>query len=60
MARQSAEKRYFYSAQNGSCIQQVIAVSGNFADVSANKVPALLARKSKAPRVALHGIVEVD
>ena len=37
-----------HSEQNGPCIQQVIEVPGIFAHVFANKVPALLARKSRA------------
>ncbi|MGD0493862.1 MAG: hypothetical protein ABSC32_20230, partial [Steroidobacteraceae bacterium] len=40
---------YFCSEQNGLCIQQVIEVNGIFAHDFANKVPALLARKSRVP-----------
>ena len=53
MALQNAEKRCFRSEQNGHYIQQVTDVPGNFAHVFTNKVPALLARKSRGPRVAI-------
>jgi hypothetical protein len=51
MALQNAEKNHFRSEQNGYCHQQVTGVPGNFAHVFANKVPALLARKSRVPQV---------
>ena len=51
--RWNAEKRYLHSEQNGPCIQQVIEVPGIFAHVFANKVPALLARKSRVPQVGV-------
>src|SRR5271163_4131569 len=50
MALQNAEKRHFRSEQNGHCDQQVTDVPGNFAHVFANKVPALLAPKSRGPQ----------
>jgi hypothetical protein len=50
MALQNAEKNHFRSEQNGYCHQQVTDVPGNFAHAFANKVPALLARKSRVPR----------
>jgi hypothetical protein len=50
MALQNAEKRHFRSEQNGHCDQPVTDVPGNFAHVFANKVPALLARKSRVPQ----------
>jgi hypothetical protein len=52
MAPQIADKRYLHSEQNGLCIQQVIEVPGIFVHVFANKVPALLARKSRVPLLA--------
>jgi hypothetical protein len=50
MALQNAEKRYFRSEQKGNYFQQVTDVPGIFAHVFADKVPALLARKSREPR----------
>src|SRR3984957_11806661 len=47
MVLQNAEKRYFHSEQNGHCIQPVTDVPSNFAHVFTDKVPALLARKSR-------------
>ena len=49
MALQNAEKSYFHSEQNGLCIQQIIEVHDIVAHDFANKVPALLARKSREP-----------
>jgi len=49
MAVQNAEKNCFRSGQNGPYYQKVIDVPGIFAPVFANKVPALLARKSRGP-----------
>ncbi len=49
MALQNAEKNHFRSEQNGYCHQQVTDVPGNFAHAFANKVPALLAQKSRVP-----------
>src|SRR5271163_4094210 len=51
MALQNAAKWRFRSEQNGDCIQQVIDVSDIPAHVFVDKVPALLARKSRGPRV---------
>ncbi|MGO8856898.1 MAG: AAA family ATPase, partial [Steroidobacteraceae bacterium] len=39
----------FRREQSSHCIQQVTDVPGNFAHAFANKVPALLARKSRVP-----------
>jgi hypothetical protein len=50
MALQNAEKRCFRSEQKGNYIQQVTDVLGIFAQVFADKVPALLARKSRVPQ----------
>ena len=52
MALQNTEKRYSHSEQNGRFIQQVTDVPGIFAYVFKNKVPALLARKSRVPLCA--------
>jgi hypothetical protein len=49
MAVQNAEKSCFRSGQNSPCYQEVIDVPSIFAHVFANKVPALLARKSRGP-----------
>ena len=51
MVLQNAEKRYFHSEQNGHCIQPVTDVPSNFAHVFTDKVPALLARKSRGSLV---------
>ena len=53
MALRNADKRCFRSERNGHCIQQVTDVPGIFAHVFAEKVPALLARKSREP---LYGV----
>jgi len=52
MAPQNADKRCFRGQQNGHCIQQVTGLPGDFPHVFTDKVPALLARKSKVPRIA--------
>ena len=51
MALQDANQRGFRSEQNGLCIQQVTDAPSTFADVFADKVPALLARKSRGPQL---------
>jgi hypothetical protein len=56
MALQSTDKRCFRSEQNGHCIQQVTDVPGIFAHVFADKVPALLARKSRVPSLCDLGV----
>jgi hypothetical protein len=53
MALQNAEKRCFRSEQKGNYIQQVTDVPGIFAQVFADKVPVLLARKSRLPHATL-------
>jgi hypothetical protein len=69
MAHQNADKRCFRIEQNGQCIQQVTEVLGILAHVFADKVPALLARKSRVPlnvrngpflEVTPHWAAEVD
>ncbi len=49
MALQNTAKWRFRREQSSHCIQQVTDVPGNFAHAFANKVPALLARKSRVP-----------
>jgi hypothetical protein len=51
MALQNPKKSCFRSEQNGHCLQQVTGVPGIFAHVFVDKVPALLARKSRVPRL---------
>ncbi len=57
MAVQNAEKNCFRSGQNGPYYQKVIDVPGIFAPVFANKVPALLARKSRGPPIPLRSAI---
>ena len=47
MALQNPKKSCFRSEQNGHCLQHVTGVPGIFAHVFVDKVPALLARKSR-------------
>jgi hypothetical protein len=54
MALQNAEKRCSRSDQKGNYIQQVTDVPGIFAHVFADKVPALLAWKSRVPHIERH------
>ncbi len=49
MALQNDEERHFRSEQNDHYLQQVIDVPGIFAHVFVDKVPALLAPKSRGP-----------
>jgi len=49
MAPQNADKHCFRGQQNGHCIQQVTGLPGDFPHVFTDKVPELLARKSRAP-----------
>ena len=49
MTLRNHEKRYLLSEQNGHCVPQVTGVPSIFAHVFADKVPALLARKSRVP-----------
>jgi hypothetical protein len=49
MALQNPENGSYRSEQKGHFIQQVTDALGNFAHVFANKVPALLPRKSREP-----------
>src|ERR1700677_4722420 len=51
MALQNPKKSCFRSEQNGHCLQHVTGVPGIFAHVFVDKVPALLARKSRVPRL---------
>ena len=50
MVLQNPERGCFRSEQNGHCIQQVTDALSIFAHVFTDKVPALLARKSREPQ----------
>ena len=58
MAHQNAAKCHFHSEQNDYCIQQVTDARSDFVQDFSEKVPALLALKSRGPRKDRIGLIE--